>query len=119
MVVLSDGADNYSWFDNSSSPSSRGHHQRRPLRHVRLGGGRYGRGRGRHPGPPQPDGPRPRSGLEVQDEQLQALANAGDGRYLKNPSASQVGALFDEVTREFATIQDHGATVPMQPGDYA
>jgi hypothetical protein len=57
-------------------------------------------------------------GSSVRDDQLQALADAGNGRYLKNPSASQVGALFDEVTREFATIQDHGATVPMQPGDY-
>jgi len=118
MVVLSDGADNYSWFDNSSFTSSG----------VSTSGAPYDISGWRtadtaeavtaiqaHPnltvhvlG----------LGSKVQDDQLQALADAGNGRYLKNPSASQVGDLFDEVTREFATIQDHGATVPMQPGDY-
>jgi hypothetical protein len=46
------------------------------------------------------------------------MSDAGGGRYFKNPSSSQVDALFDQVTREFATIQDHGATIPLPPGDY-
>jgi len=118
MVVFSDGADNYSWFDNSSYSSTG----------VTSSGAAY-----------ETSGYRvttldsavaaitshPRLttyviglGSDVRDAQLQAISNAGDGRYFKNPASSQVGALFDLVTQEFATIQNHGATIPLPPGDY-
>jgi hypothetical protein len=101
MVVLSDGADNYSWFDNSSFTSS---------------------------GTTSSGAPFEMSGWRTADTEeavaaIQAHPNLtvhvmGLGSSVQDTSASQVGDLFDEVTREFATIQDHGATVPMQPGDY-
>lgn len=118
MVVFSDGADNYSWFDNSATQgdglttsgaafSVTGHgvttledavtaitYHPRLTTHV-MG-----------------------LGSDVRDSQLQALSDAGGGRYFKNPSSSQIDVLFDQVTREFATIQDHGATIPLPPGDY-
>jgi hypothetical protein len=118
MVVLSDGADNYSWFDNSAF-SANG---------TTTSGAAY-----EMDGWPVSDtaaaeaaiGVHPNLtvhvlglGSSVQDSELQALADAGGGRYLKNPSSSQVGDLFDEITQEFATIQDHGATIPLPPGDY-
>ena len=57
-------------------------------------------------------------GNEVHDAELQAIAEAGGGRYHKNPSSSEIGSVFDLVTREFATIQTHGATIPLPPADY-
>ena len=47
-----------------------------------------------------------------------AIADAGGGQYYKNPSSSDIDDLFDLVTREFATIQTHGATIPLPPADY-
>ena len=50
MIVLSDGADNYSWFDNSSFTTTGATTSGAPYDVVRLGAGRlrHGRGRGRH-----------------------------------------------------------------------
>ncbi len=118
MIVLSDGADNYSWFDNAvftnqgvtstgatydimgwqpsdvdSAVVAIGDHPNLTVHVLGLGS-------------------------SVQDSELQPLVTAGGGRYIKNPSSSEVGALFDSVTREFATIQNHGATIPLPPGDY-
>jgi hypothetical protein len=118
MILLSDGADNYSWFDNSSFINGGVTTSGAPYdvtgwtttdqtiavdaitQHPNLTVHVLG------------------LGSDVQDDQLEPLADAGGGRYLKNPSSSQLEDLFESVTREFATIQDHGATMPLSPGDY-
>ncbi len=118
MVVFSDGADNYSWFDNSLYQAEG----------LTTSGAAYvvkGYGVATLESAVAAITAHPRLttyaiglGSDVRDAQLLPIAEAGDGRYFKNPSSSQVGALFDLVTREFATIQDHGATIPLPPGDY-
>ncbi len=118
MVVFSDGVDNYSWFDNSTisgtgvTTSGAGYDfsgygvasldsavtaiETHPLLTSHVMG----------------------LGSDVEDDQLQAISDAGNGQYFKNPSSSEIDELFALVTREFATIQNHGATIPLQPGDY-
>ncbi len=118
MIVFSDGADNYSWFDNSSLQSQG----------VTTSGAAFeiagfmptdlaaaATAIGTHP-----DLTVHVIGLgnDVHDAELQAIAEAGGGRYHKNPSSSEIGSVFDLVTREFATIQTHGATIPLPPADY-
>lgn len=119
MVVFSDGADNYSYFDNAASPSTSltptgaGFLQQgwpattleRVLTLVRA-----------HPtltvhviG----------LGDSVADDELAALAEAGHGMYLKNPSATEIDEVFERITREFTTLHTHGATIPLAPADYA
>ena len=57
-------------------------------------------------------------GSSVQDSQLQPPGHRGWGPLPEEPLQLAAGALFDSLTREFATIQDHGATMPLPPGDY-
>ena len=118
MIVLSDGADNYSWFDNSLFTNTG----------VTASGAPFDvtgwEATGVEPAVTAIEGHPNLTvhalglGSSVDDSQLLPLVEAGGGRYLKNPSSSQLGALFDSLTREFATIQDHGATIPLPPGDY-
>jgi hypothetical protein len=118
MVVFSDGADNYSWFDNAALATGG----------VTAGGAPFevaGYGVATLETATAAIRAHPRLtthviglGSDVRDAQLRPLGQAGGGRYFKNPASSQVGALFDQVTREFATIQNHGATIPLPPGEY-
>ena len=57
-------------------------------------------------------------GDDVNDLELQAIADAGRGIYVKNPDAAGLDAVFARVTQEFTTIQTAGATIPNPPGDY-
>jgi hypothetical protein len=118
IVVLSDGADNYSWFPNSeingtgSAGTSRNYtyfgyrattksdvlrtidsHPSLKLNVIGLGSA-------------------------VVDAELGELATAGHGSYFKNPSASQVEAVFDRVALELTSIQTRGVTLPLPSGDY-
>ena len=118
MIVFSDGRDNYSWFDNSALQSQG----------VTTSGAAFDLS-----GYPATDldavaaaiAAHPNLtvhviglGSEVNDAELEAIAEAGGGRYYRNPSSSEIDTVFDLVTREFATIQTHGATIPLQPADY-
>jgi hypothetical protein len=118
MIVFSDGADNYSWFDNSAYQSQG----------VTASGAAFAIS-----GYPPTDLAAAAAaiaahpdltvhviglGSEVRDTELQAIADAGGGRYYKNPSSAEIDTVFDLVTREFATIQTHGATIPLPPADY-
>jgi hypothetical protein len=118
LVVFSDGADNYSWFDNSSL---------RQQRTTTTGATYEVAGALPTTLPDALDAVRAHPklityviglGSDVQDEQLQAMADAGGGRYFKNLASSEVGTLFDRVVREFTTIQTRGATIPLAPGRY-
>jgi len=49
---------------------------------------------------------------------LRALATTGDGQFLENPSSGEIDALFARVTKEITTLQTHGAAIPQQSGDH-
>jgi hypothetical protein len=57
-------------------------------------------------------------GSAVVDSDLSAMATAGNGRYFKNPDSNQIENLFDQVIKEFTSIQTHGVTLPVPSGDY-
>ncbi|MGD2063298.1 MAG: VWA domain-containing protein [Nitrospirota bacterium] len=123
MVVLSDGADNLSDFDNEQavpptvgSTDTGGNYERfgwpatsladaiaaitaHPSLtvHVLAMGSKF---------------------APADLDNLQALSDAGGGQLLVNPKASEVEALFDRVTREFTTVQTAGAAIPQQGGDH-
>jgi len=119
MVVFSDGADNLSWFDNASFTQI----------HTTSTGAPYTQ-KGSAPVSLEAmlENVRAQPGLtvhviglgsSVNEQELKALAEAGRGLYFSNPSSSQIDEVFDRVTREFATVQTVGATVPIAPGQYA
>lgn len=118
MIVLSDGADNLSWHDNSGIEailSLKGGVQYRKLgwqartledalnrikAHPKLTVHVIG------------------LGSAVNDTELTEIAKAGGGVYLKNPSTTEVISLFSRVTKEFTTLQTRGAAIPLPPGNY-
>lgn len=118
VVVFSDGADNYSWADNSN----------------RIGSGSIGTARdytwtGATPvsradvedllaANPAIQLHAMGLGSAVDDEALSSLAAEGRGRYVKNVDPANVDVLFDEVTREFTSLQTRGVTAPLPPGEY-
>lgn len=118
MIVLSDGADNYSWFENSSFATVGVTSSGAPFDVIGWTASDTEAATTAITAHPNLTVHVLGLGSSIQDDQLQALATAGGGRFMKNPSSAQVGDLFDSVTREFATIQNHGATIPLPPGDY-
>lgn len=116
MLVFSDGADNLSWFDNSHvaealSTTSGARYLRRgaqsttleqTLELIRS-----------HPGlTVHVIG----LGSKVNEEELRAIAKAGRGLYFSNPLSGEIDDVFERVTKEFATLQTVGATMPIPPG---
>lgn len=122
MVILSDGADNLSNFDNSQILSTSG---------LTPSGARYdwfgykattldnaiasvqavpnltvhvlAMG----------------SKFNAEDlDRLKQLAQAGKGQFVENPSSSGIAQLFDRVTAEFSTLRTVGAAIPQQSGDH-
>ena len=118
MLVFSDGADNYSYWDNSIVDV--------PL--VTSSGARY-RQFGTVPTTLEQAetvvGAHPRLtthviglGSAINADELGRIAEAGDGTFQANPSSQNIGSLFERVLREFTTIQTRGAEIPLAPGDY-
>jgi hypothetical protein len=118
VVAFSDGADNYSWFDNAETGGQ-----------LTLGTDRQYRFFGAAPVTREDvqrqlgDHPEVQMhviGLSsaVNDDELRSLSRAGHGAYFKDLDASKVDALFDQVIQEFTSVQSHGATVPLPPGEY-
>ena len=118
LLLFSDGADNYSFFDNSAfealHSTPRGALFRRfgtpattltelteniaafPNLTVHVIG----------------------LGSAVNETELQAIAEAGNGVLQINPSSENIDQLFQRVVDELTTIQTHGATIPLPPGEY-
>ena len=118
MVVLSDGKDNYSYFNNGGTPTDTTLPNGKPYQNRGYGTVTlndllntvannshalvYVLG----------------LGSDVDDNELQAIADAGNGRYFKDDSGSDVTSLFDSVATELTTIQTYGAEMPLQADTY-
>ncbi|MCP3139251.1 vWA domain-containing protein [Pyxidicoccus xibeiensis] len=118
MIVFSDGADNYSYFDNSSIDQ-----------HGETSSGADFRKIGTTPvtmeNVLQKLGNHPSLSVHVlgfgeaiNSAELKQLAATGGGRFFANPSAADLDSLFERVSKEFATVQTRGAVIPLPPGDY-
>lgn len=120
MLVFSDGADNYSWVDNSitkpkqplitdtsasynqfgTSPTTLAAAKQSIANHPRLTTHVIG------------------LGSAINKDELQQIATAGHGTFQSNPSSENVAQLFQSVMKEFTTLQTRGAEIPLPPGDY-
>jgi hypothetical protein len=118
MLVFSDGADNYSFVDNSilnaTLASSSGASYRQfgtvpttlqeaasaVAAHPRLTTHVIG------------------LGSAINADELSLIAEAGNGTFQANPGSQNIGDLFERVLSEFTTIQTRGAEIPLPPGDY-
>lgn len=118
VVVFSDGADNYSWFDNSDLGGTGSIGTQRSYEWT--GAAPVGKADVDALLEQHPEIQLHVMGLgsDVNDSELDALARQGRGRYFKNVDASNVDVLFEQVTQEFTSVQTRGATVPLPPGEY-
>jgi hypothetical protein len=118
VVAFSDGADNYSWFDNASLTGSGSLDANRQYHYS--GSGPVTRGQIEALLKQHPEIQMHVMGLgsAVNDDDLSALSSAGRGRYFKNLDPSKVDQLFEKVILEFTSVQTQGATIPLQPGTY-
>ena len=118
MLVFSDGADNYSYWDNSILNAT-----------LTTSSGASYRQFGTVPTTVEAaetavaDHPRLTThviglGSEINADELRLIAEAGDGIFQANPSSQNIGDLFERVLSEFTTIQTRGAEIPLPPGDY-
>lgn len=123
LVVLSDGADNLSGFDNSALvPPASGTTSTGAAFH------RFGWPATTLDGALDAVRAHPRLTVHVLAlgsefrpgdlDNLGKIAQAGGGRLLVNPSSDASAQLFDRVTREFSTLQTRGAAIPQQSGDH-
>ncbi len=119
MLIFSDGADNYSFFDNSSinqqlsTPSGALYQQYgtppttlealKPLieNHPNLTVHVIG------------------LGANILKEELEKIASFGGGISLDNPDSENIGQLFEQVMNEFITLETRGAEIPLPAGEYA
>ncbi len=122
MLVFSDGADNYSQFDNSSFTDQN------PNPFVTSSGAEY-----------LMSGRIETSlttilnkisnidnltvhviglGEKIDDQSLTAIAEAGKGLYFQNPQTEEILNLFERVTKEFTTLQSQGVKAPLTAGEH-
>ena len=127
MLVFSDGADNYSWFDNSKQPDQ-------PL--TTTSGASYRQFGTTGPASQKSDdaltqtltaiSSHPRLtthviglGETINIDELKKIASTGRGVFQNgNLAGGSVGELFQRVMKEFTTLQTRGAQMPLSPGDY-
>ncbi len=118
LVVFTDGYDNYSSFDTSAAP---------PLTVPVTGGSFTCGGTGattlsdvltKLQGFPDLKVHVIGLGNKINASELQAIANAGHGRFVSNPDPAQVTTLFGEVAREFTMMRRDGITMPLKAGDH-
>lgn len=127
MLVFSDGADNYSWFDNSNQSSQ--------LLTTNTGASYRQFGTAGPASQQQADAltqtltaitshPRLTThviglGGTINTEELKKIATAGRGVFQNgNLSGGSIGELFQRVMKEFTTLQTRGAKIPLPPGEY-
>jgi hypothetical protein len=118
IVVFTDGKDNHSWFDTSgipakSVPAKDGSFSCAGVPATSLGDlvariQAFPRLRVHVIG----------LGNDIEAAELDAIAQAGGGRFVSNPDPGQVAPLFEEITTEFTTVRRDGITMPLPPGEY-
>jgi len=123
MVVLSDGADNLSGFDNAQQAPPTVGSTPTGARYERFGWTATTLGDAvaaitAHPNLTVHVLAMGSSFSAADLDNLRALSAAGNGQLLENPSSGEIDALFTRVTKEFTTIQTQGAAIPQQSGDH-
>ena len=118
MLVFSDGADNYSYWDNSAINNSRSTDTGASYR-------QYGTPATTLEAAEVAIGSLPNLtthviglGSAINADELAQIAAAGNGTFQSNPSSNSIADLFQRVLQEFTTIQTRGAEIPLPPGDY-
>lgn len=118
IVILSDGADNYSWFPNAEITGTGTAGTNRNYEYFGYRTTRQADLLALVRSHPSLKLNVIGLGSAVVDEDLRSLAKAGNGSYFKNPKSDQVDALFDRVALELTSIQTRGVTLPLPSGDY-
>jgi hypothetical protein len=118
MLVFSDGADNYSYFDNSAININ-------PLTTTSGASYRLGTVATTLEAATQAISGHPSLtahviglGSAINTTELTQIAAAGNGTYQANPSSENIDQLFQSVLQQFTTIMTRGAEVPLPPSDY-
>ena len=57
-------------------------------------------------------------GDTINERDLRDIAKSGNGTFRKNPDVTDLSTVFDSVVKEFTTLQTHGASMPLQDGNY-
>ncbi len=118
IVVLSDGADNYSWFPNTDITGTGTAGTNRSYKYFGYRATSQSKIVDLIRSHPSLRLNVIGLGSAVRDEELRSLAQAGKGTYFKNPKSDQLDKVFDRVALELTSIQTRGATVPLPSGDY-
>lgn len=118
MLVFSDGKDNYSWFDNSSVDGTFSTTSGATYRQFGATAATLDDVKAVIQAHPRLTVHVIGLGSAIDRAELQAIAAAGGGVFLENPSSKTISDLFDRVMREFLTIQTRGAEIPLPPADY-
>ncbi len=119
LVVFSDGKDNHSWFDNADQTGEDNFQQMLFWDELGLA-----------PVPTVSDIRDPAStvpnlrihvmgmGSAVDENELKAIADLGQGQYFFGSNSDTLGDLFNQVQRELVTQQTLGVQTPLAAGDY-
>lgn len=118
MLVFSDGANNYSYFDNSSI--SRQLTTSNGASYLQTGtpASTLDDVKAKIAADPKLIVHVIGLGSAINADELAAIAKAGKGLFLQNPSSQNLEQLFQRVIQEFTTIQTQSAVIPLAPGDY-
>ena len=120
MLVFSDGADNYSHFDNSTkvpdelltTTSGASYHTFGTVATTLEAATQAISGH------PSLTAHVIGLGSAINTTELTQIAAAGNGTYQANPSSENIDQLFQSVLQQFTTILTRGANIPLAPADY-
>ena len=118
MLLFTDGADNYSWFDNSSYADTG-----TTLQGKRFAQSGYPESSlndltdaiSVHPALTVHTGG---LGNNVNQQDLKDIATAGNGLFVFSPKTADLPQFFGRVLRELTTVQTRQLLIPLQKGDY-
>ena len=118
MLVFSDGADNYSYWDNSAISSTLSTTSGASYKQFGTAPTTLELAKSAVAAHPRLTTHVIGLGSAVNTSELTQLANSGRGIYQANPSSKNIDQLFQRVLQEFTTIQTRGVEIPLPPGDY-
>jgi hypothetical protein len=118
MLVFSDGADNYSYWDNSAINNSRSTTTGASYRQYGTPATTLEAAETAITAHPHLTTHVIGLGSAINADELSRIAQAGNGIFQANPASDDISQLFQRVMQEFTTIQTRGAEIPLPPGDY-